>query len=413
MLSKEEEGDKRQGNRENWPQCAPCPYSSTQFSPDHAKDANRAYFVILVLAGQNDDILVLRHEPWNRPGGMNMTYRGYEKDNFPLPLPDSVTLPKVLLTGFGPFLGNRKNASEEVVKRISQTGLEGIDLSTMVLGVDESGSKKCSEIARSGKHLDAIVHLGLSEKGKSVCLELFAKNLLQMENPDNSGRMVSGTKIIRNAPDCLKITAPIHVLDEEFEHDDRVSWSKDAGGFVCNETLFRTLEATINTGCRVIFVHLPDSSVIGITDQIEIVSRVVSCLAIKPLYRVVGALIRDSRGRMLACRRPEGDAWEGWWEFPGGKMEVDEHQEDAVIREIEEELGISVTPESCVAEISHDYGDRDVDLFIWKCKPIDPDSVSPLEHDEIIWVDQHELLDLKWLPADLPLIEEWSLSGIP
>ena len=94
-------------------------------------------------------------------------------------------------------------------------------------------------------------------------------------------------------------------------------------------------------------------------------------------------------------------------------MEVDEHQEDAVIREIEEELGISVTPESCVAEISHDYGDRDVDLFIWKCKPIDPDSVSPLEHDEIIWVDQHELLDLKWLPADLPLIEEWSLSGIP
>jgi 8-oxo-dGTP diphosphatase len=116
---------------------------------------------------------------------------------------------------------------------------------------------------------------------------------------------------------------------------------------------------------------------------------------------------------MLACRRPEGDAWAGWWEFPGGKIEENESQEIALIREIEEELGISVSPISCVAEISHDYGDRDVDLFIWKCEPVDPASIRLSEHDKAVWIRKEGLIDLKWLPADLPLIEEWSSSGIP
>ena len=413
MLPKKKEWNKGESNCKNWPQCPPGPYSPTQFSPYDAKDTNCAYFVIPVLVGQNDDVLVLRHECWNGRGGMNLTYHGYEKDNLHPLLPDSVTLPKVLLTGFEPFSGNEENVSEEVTRRISQTGLDGIELSTMVLSVDEDGSRKCSDLVRSDNSFDAIVHLGLSEEGKNVCLELIAKNLLEMSKPDNSNRLVSGSKIIQNAPDYLKISAPIHVLDEEFEHDNRVSWSEDAGGFICNETLFRTLEATMNMDKRVIFVHLPDSSTIGLDDQIDIVSRVIRCLALKPLYTVVGALLRDSRGRMLACRRPEGDVWAGWWEFPGGKIEAGESQEDAIIREIEEELGISVVPESCVAEISHDYGDRDVHLFIWKCESVDPETVSPSEHDETIWVHQDELLSLKWLPADLPLIEEWSLSGIP
>ena len=111
--------------------------------------------------------------------------------------------------------------------------------------------------------------------------------------------------------------------------------------------------------------------------------------------------------------RPEGDAWSGWWEFPGGKIEEGELQEEALVREIEEELGISVIPHSCVAEISHDYGDRDVELFIWKCETVDPSTIFPSEHDEIKWVSQDELINLKWLPADLPLIQEWTLKGIP
>tara|TARA_Y100000746_G_scaffold58183_1_gene46983 strand:+ start:17928 stop:18956 length:1029 start_codon:yes stop_codon:yes gene_type:complete len=342
-----------------------------------------------------------------------MTYPRYEKDNLPHPFAYSVDLPRVLLTGFQPFNGNRENVSEEVVRRFSQSGFEGVELSTMVLSVDEKGSRKCSEILSLGDPLDAIVHLGLSESREKVSLEMLAKNLLDMPKPDNSGRMIRGSKIVQNAPDSLKITAPIHVLDEEFEHDERVVWSEDAGGFVCNETLFRTLEAKDTNDTKIIFVHLPNKSYINISDQAEIVSRVIKCLSIKPLYRVVGALLNDSKGRILACRRPEGDAWSGWWEFPGGKIEEGELQEEALVREIEEELGISVIPHSCVAEISHDYGDRDVELFIWKCETVDPSTIFPSEHDEIKWVSQDELINLKWLPADLPLIQEWTLKGIP
>jgi len=319
----------------------------------------------------------------------------------------------VLLTGFEPFSGMTDNVSEAVAKEIGTSGIDGVDISTIILSVDENGSRKCSELLRSGQNFDAIVHLGLSETRQKISLESLSKNILQMSRPDNSGRMVSNSIIVRNAPDTLRITAPKHILDEEFEHDSRVLWSEDAGGFVCNETLFRTLEAIGEGGIPVIFVHLPNPEHIAISEQIEIVSHIIRCLAIKPQYRVVGALLLDSGGRMLACRRPEGDVWGGWWEFPGGKIEENETQEHALIREIEEELAILVSPISCVAEISHDYGDRVVDLFIWKCEPVDPDSIFPSEHDKVIWINQGELLDLKWLPADLPLIEEWASSGIP
>jgi len=324
-----------------------------------------------------------------------------------------VTSPRVLLTGFEPFSGRRDNVSESVAREIDAFGIEGVEISTIILSVDEDGSRKCSELLRSGHHFDAIVHLGLSEDREKISLESLAKNNLRMSKPDNSGRIVANSKIVRDAPDFIRTTAPKHIMDEEFEHDCRVSWSEDAGGFVCNETFFRTLEAIGEEGTPVIFVHLPVPENIAISEQTEIVSRIISRLAIKPHYRVVGALLTDSEGRMLACRRPEGDAWAGWWEFPGGKIEENESQELALIREIDEELGIMVRPISRVAEISHDYGDRDVDLFIWKCEPVDPASIQLSEHDKAVWIGQEGLIELKWLPADLPLIEEWSTSGIP
>ncbi len=324
-----------------------------------------------------------------------------------------MTSPRVLLTGFEPFSGRRDNVSEAVAREIDASGIDGVEISTIILSVDEHGSRKCSELIRSGHHFDAIVHLGLSEERKQISLESLAKNTLGMSKPDNSGRMVTDSTIVRDAPDLIRTTVSKHILDEEFEHDCRVSWSEDAGGFVCNETLFRTLEAIGEERIPVIFVHLPVPENIAISEQTEIVSRIIRRLAIKPHYRVVGALLTDSEGRMLACRRPEGDVWAGWWEFPGGKIEENESQEIALIREIEEELGISVSPISCVAEISHDYGDRDVDLFIWKCEPVDPASIRLSEHDKAVWIRKEGLIDLKWLPADLPLIEEWSSSGIP
>ena len=111
--------------------------------------------------------------------------------------------------------------------------------------------------------------------------------------------------------------------------------------------------------------------------------------------------------------RPEGDAGSGWWEFPGGKVEENESLKDALSREIEEELGVTVTPRSKVCEINHRYQDRDVNLHIFDCGIVDRKDIVLFEHDESRWLSQEELLDVKWLPADLPTIEEWYREGIP
>ena len=80
-----------------------------------------------------------------------------------------------------------------------------------------------------------------------------------------------------------------------------------------------------------------------------------------PKMDVVGALIRDELGRVLACRRPPKDQWSGYWEFPGGKIAEGESERAAVEREILEELSISVFAMDEVARISHRYEDRIVD----------------------------------------------------
>ena len=127
----------------------------------------------------------------------------------------------------------------------------------------------------------------------------------------------------------------------------------------------------------------------------------------------MGALLFDSKNRILSCRRPPEDVWGGWWEFPGGKIDPGESEETALRREISEELGIHVNPKSKVATINHEYEDRFVSLYIWDCGIVDSNAIIPIEHDVIKWLDQKSLDSVKWLPADKPLIEKWMKSGIP
>jgi 8-oxo-dGTP diphosphatase len=66
-----------------------------------------------------------------------------------------------------------------------------------------------------------------------------------------------------------------------------------------------------------------------------------------------------------------------------------------------------------VERLLYEYDDRTVKLQIWDCGVIDPASIRLVEHDEARWLSTDELLDVKWLPADLPLIERWRREGIP
>ena len=319
---------------------------------------------------------------------------------------------RVLLTGFEPFSDLAINESSEIVDIISNVELENIEIITKILSVDQRGTTESLDILKNTK-FDAVLHLGLSRNSEKIRLERYANNLISMTFPDNSGRLIKNSKIIENAPERIETTVSIHNFDEEFEHESDVEWSGNAGSYVCNETYFRTLSKFSHSTAPILFILLPKMINIPLSRQSEIVSRSIRLMVTRPKMIVVGAMIRNSKGHILACMRPKGDAWAGWWEFPGGKVEGEESLKDALSREIEEELGISVEPRSKICEINHRYHDRDVNLHIFDCGIVDNDDIVLMEHDDSRWLSQEELLDVEWLPADLPTIEGWHRGGIP
>ncbi|MDG1535987.1 MAG: NUDIX domain-containing protein [Candidatus Thalassarchaeaceae archaeon] len=327
---------------------------------------------------------------------------------------------RVLLTGFPPFGGHNENVSDKVRCKIESVGIVDIELQTLLLTCDEAGSEHVASLIRDGGRFDAIIHLGLAESRSAISLERCGQNESRFRMADNSGRVAQGM-VIEGGPARLATTASVHVLDEEFEHESDIAWSDSAGAFVCNETIYRTLEAIDSVSAKTsdgralpaIFIHLPPESEVSLERQVDVVRRVVLALASKPRLEVVGALIFDAEGRILACRRPPEDVWGGWWEFPGGKVDAGERPREALVREIAEELQLDVVPERIVASLNHEYDDRHVSLDIWNCGVIDPKLVNPIEHDEVRWLDRGSLDSVKWLPADEPLIREWVESGLP
>lgn len=317
---------------------------------------------------------------------------------------------KVLLTGFEPFHDQQVNESSQVVKEILNSGIEGVQISHRILTVDLAGSTVPSKILGFEK-FDAVVLLGLSRKSNIIQLERYARNKISMKFPDNSGRKLDNEIIQHNSPNTIETTVSIHTFDEEFDSDDDVEWSIEAGGFVCNETYFRTLAS--NSGTPILFIHLPKADRVNLERQIEVVSRAIRLMINRPKLKVVGALLRDKENRIFSCMRPDGDAWAGWWEFPGGKVDPGESMQEALSREIKEELGISVNPKSKICEIDHSYADRDVNLHIFDCGLVDPQEITLMEHGDSRWLAREDLLEVNWLPADLPTIQDWRLNGIP
>ena len=319
---------------------------------------------------------------------------------------------RILLTGFEPFSDLGYNESSEVVNIISDSGVDDIEIVHRILSVDKKGTIESLGLLKT-EDFDAVLHLGLSRNSEEIRLERYASNEISMPFPDNSGRMIKGREIIENSSERIETTVSIHNFDEEFEHDSDVQWSQSAGSFVCNETYFRTLSKFANTSIPILFIHLPKKSKVALSRQSEIVSRAIRLMISRPKMIVVGAMIRNSEGSILSCMRPKGDAWSGWWEFPGGKVEEDESLKDALSREIEEELGLSIEVKSKICEINHMYQDRDVNLHIFDCGVVESEDIFLREHDESRWLSQDELLDVKWLPADLPTIKDWHRNGIP
>lgn len=120
---------------------------------------------------------------------------------------------------------------------------------------------------------------------------------------------------------------------------------------------------------------------------------------------VVAVALVDPDGRILLAQRPAGKSLAGLWEFPGGKVDPGEHPEQALIRELHEELGID-TEASCLAPLtfaSHTYEDFHLLMPLWVCRKWDG-IAQPKEGQVLKWVQPEKLRDYPMPAADLPLI---------
>jgi 8-oxo-dGTP diphosphatase len=123
------------------------------------------------------------------------------------------------------------------------------------------------------------------------------------------------------------------------------------------------------------------------------------------LTLVVACALIDPDNRVLIAQRPEGKTLAGLWEFPGGKFEPGERPEQALIRELHEELGIDVK-ESCLAPLtfaSHAYESFHLLMPLYICRRWDGD-VASREGQALKWVRVNKLRDYPMPPADIPLI---------
>jgi len=124
----------------------------------------------------------------------------------------------------------------------------------------------------------------------------------------------------------------------------------------------------------------------------------------KKTVRVVGAVIFNDHEEILCALRSPEMSLPNLWEFPGGKIEEGENPEEALVREIKEELGCTINVFEKIEEVHHEYPNIIVNLLTYKAKIIAGEPKAK-EHAELKWVPIQELQTLEWAPADVPTID--------
>lgn len=118
---------------------------------------------------------------------------------------------------------------------------------------------------------------------------------------------------------------------------------------------------------------------------------------------VVAAIIHDDNGRIFATQRGYGE-WKDFWEFPGGKMETGETPEQALEREIWEELETKIDVEKFVQTVEWDYPSFHLTMHCFLCR-VASGHLELKEHEAARWLVKDELESVNWLPADLEVVK--------
>ena len=118
---------------------------------------------------------------------------------------------------------------------------------------------------------------------------------------------------------------------------------------------------------------------------------------------VVAAIIHDDEGRLFATQRGYGE-WKDWWEFPGGKMEAGETPEEALKREIREELATDIGVDEFLCTVEYDYPQFHLTMHCYLCSLM-TESLYLNEHEAAKWLMKDELDSVKSLPADVKVVE--------
>jgi 8-oxo-dGTP diphosphatase len=125
----------------------------------------------------------------------------------------------------------------------------------------------------------------------------------------------------------------------------------------------------------------------------------------KKTIRVACAIIEDA-GKVLATQRNTNMSMPLKWEFPGGKLHIGESPEECLARELEEELGIGVTIRHPLPPVHHRYEDFFIELIPFVCT-LREGTIVLFEHRALAWLSPHELSDLDWPEADIPVIASY------
>lgn len=120
----------------------------------------------------------------------------------------------------------------------------------------------------------------------------------------------------------------------------------------------------------------------------------------KTIEVVAAIIIRD--GKIFATQRGYGE-WKGWWEFPGGKIEPGECPQEALVREIREELDADIEVGELLETVEWDYPDFHLKMHCFICSLVS-ESVHLNEHEAAAWLTRETLRSVKWLPADEGLV---------